>query len=89
MTLMTTTTRFHAATVFRRRLSVFLGRLGRLLDGYVASIIAELERRAEIDALRRLSDRQLKDIGLYRGQLEGGLEEAARDRLRQQLTAGS
>jgi uncharacterized protein YjiS (DUF1127 family) len=89
MTLMTTTTRSHAATTTRRRLSVFMRRLGRLLDGCVASIIAELERRAEIDALRRLSDRQLKDIGLYRGQIEGGLKEAARDRLRQQLTLGS
>jgi uncharacterized protein YjiS (DUF1127 family) len=84
MTLITTTTRYHAATALRRRLSVLAGRLGRLADRYVAWIIAELERRAEIAALRHLSDRQLKDIGLYRGQIEGGLAEAARDRLQQQ-----
>lgn len=83
MTLLITT-RSHAATTIRRRLFVFLGHLGRLVDGWVAFTIANFERRAEIAALRHLSDRQLKDIGLYRGQIEGALAEASRDRLRQQ-----
>jgi len=88
VTLLTTTTRPHAATAIRRRLFVFLGHLGRLIDGWVASIIAEFERRAEIAALRQLSDQQLKDIGIYRCQIEAGLAEAARNRLRDQQALG-
>ncbi len=88
MTLLTTT-RSNAVTLFRRRFVIFLGQLGRLVDDWVASIIAEFERRAEIAALHHLSDRQLKDIGLYRGRIEGALDEAARDRLRQQNATGS
>ena len=89
MTLLISTPRFHAATAIRRRLFVFLGQLGRLVDDWVALIIADFERRAQIAALRHLSDRQLKDIGLYRGQIEGALAEASRDRLRQQNAIGS
>jgi uncharacterized protein YjiS (DUF1127 family) len=63
--------------------------LGRLVDDWVAHIIADFERRAEIAALQHLSDQQLKDIGLYRGHIEGALDEASRDRLRQQNTIGS
>lgn len=88
MTLLTTT-RSSAATQIRRRFAVLLRRIGRLVDNWVASTIAEFERRAERAALQRLSDRQLKDIGLYRGQIEGALDEAARDRLRQQNAIGS
>jgi uncharacterized protein YjiS (DUF1127 family) len=88
MTLLTTT-RSDNTRLFRRRLSIFLGRLGRLLDDWVAFIIADFERRAEIAALQHLSDQQLKDIGLYRGQIEGAVDEAARDRLRQQNAIGS
>jgi uncharacterized protein YjiS (DUF1127 family) len=88
MTLLTAT-RSNAATQIRRRLSVVLRQFGRLVDDWAAAIIAELERRAEIAALQHLSDRQLKDIGLYRGQIEGALDEASRDRLRQQNAIGS
>jgi uncharacterized protein YjiS (DUF1127 family) len=88
MTLLTAT-RSNAATQIRRRLSVVLRQFGRLVDDSAAAIIAEFERRAEIAALHHLSDRQLKDIGLYRGQIEGALDEAARDRLRQQNAIGS
>jgi uncharacterized protein YjiS (DUF1127 family) len=88
MTLLTAT-RSNAATAKRRRLIVFLGQLARLVDDWVAFIIKDLERRAEIAALQHLSDRQLKDIGLYRGQIEGALAEASRDRLRQQNAIGS
>ena len=89
MTLMNIATRPHSAIMLRRRLYVLVRQLGRLIDSCVAAIIAELERRAEIAALRHLSDRELKDIGLYRGQIEGGLAEAARDRLRQQHLHGT
>jgi uncharacterized protein YjiS (DUF1127 family) len=86
---MLTTTRSNAARSIRRRLVVFLRQFGRLVDDWTAAIIAEFERRAEIAALRHLSDRQLKDIGLHRGHIEGALDEASRDRLRQQNAIGS
>jgi uncharacterized protein YjiS (DUF1127 family) len=88
MTLMITTTRSHAATAIRRRLLVFLGHLGRLVDGWVAAMIADFERRAEAAALHHLSDRQLKDIGLYRCQIESALAEAGRDRLNERQSHG-
>jgi len=88
MTLLTTA-RSSNTRLFRRRLFVFLSRLGRLVDDWVAFVISDYERRAEIAALQHMSDRQLKDIGLYRGQIEGALSEAARDRLRQQNAIGS
>ena len=88
MTLLTTT-RSSNTRLFRRRLFVFLSQLGRMVDDWVAFIIADFERRAEIAALQHMSDRQLKDIGLYRGQIEGAIVEAARDRLRQQNAIGS
>lgn len=88
MTLLTTT-RSNAATSIRRRLIVFRRQFGRVVDDWIARIIARFERRAEIVKLQHLSDRQLKDIGLYRGHIEGALDEAARDRLRQQNALGS
>ncbi len=92
MTTLITTTRSHAATAIRRRLFVFLGHLfvvlGRLLDGWVAAMIANFERRAEAAALHHLNDRQLKDIGLYRCQIEAALAEAHRDRLNEQQSPG-
>jgi len=88
MSLITPTTPLFAATASRKRLLLALRRLGRLVDNYVASLLAEFERRAEIHALRRLSDRQLRDIGLSRHQIDGGLAEAARDRLEQQRLHG-
>ena len=88
MTLLTTT-RSSNPSLFHKRIFVFLSRLGRLADDWVAFFIADFERRAEIAALQHMSDRHLKDIGLYRGQIEGALAEASRDRLRQQNAIGS
>lgn len=46
-------------------------RLRRLIrhavDAWVASMLAYRERQAALYALRHLSDREVKDMGLYRG----------------------
>jgi uncharacterized protein YjiS (DUF1127 family) len=42
-------------------------RLRRFVDNHVAAMIARRERTAAVGALRYMSDRDLKDIGLYRG----------------------
>jgi uncharacterized protein YjiS (DUF1127 family) len=41
-------------------------RLRDFLDDRIAAILARRERQAVIFALHRLTDRELKDIGLYR-----------------------
>jgi uncharacterized protein YjiS (DUF1127 family) len=52
----------------------------RSVDRMVAAMIARHQRQAEIFVLRRLSDRELQDIGIYRDQIGPGLEDAARTR---------
>jgi uncharacterized protein YjiS (DUF1127 family) len=88
MTLLITT-RPQAAITIRRRLYIILAHLGRLVDDLVVAILADLARRAEMAELYGLSDRELKDIGIYRCQIDGGLAEAARDRLQQQRAMGA
>jgi uncharacterized protein YjiS (DUF1127 family) len=50
------------------------------LKGLIAAVIVQRERQAALAVLRRLSDRELRDMGIYRGQIGEGLEEAARFR---------
>jgi uncharacterized protein YjiS (DUF1127 family) len=65
---------------YRTRVGSFLVWLGRLVDRLVAAAIARHERQAERVVLLQLSDRELKDIGIYRGEIEHGLEQAAKTR---------
>jgi len=58
--------------------------LNRLLNRWVAGIIAGSEREAARAALRQLDDRELKDIGIYRHQLGDAFTEIARERIRLQ-----
>lgn len=44
-------------------------RLKRAIDTWVASMLARRERQAAVCAMHHLGDRDLKDIGLYRGSL--------------------
>jgi uncharacterized protein YjiS (DUF1127 family) len=41
--------------------------LGRAVDAWVVSMLASRERQATFYALRQLSDRELRDVGLCRG----------------------
>jgi hypothetical protein len=41
--------------------------LGHAVDAWVVSMLAYRERQAALYAVRHLSDRELKDMGLYRG----------------------
>ena len=59
-------------------------RLNRLVNRWVAGIIARCEREAARVALRQLEDRELKDIGIYRHQLGDAFTEIARERMRLQ-----
>ena len=77
----------HPATTsseIRRKFGRFLNPFGRLVNHVIAAAIAHRARQADIVILRRLSDRELKDIGLTRGDIGEGLAEAARCRIRMQ-----
>jgi uncharacterized protein YjiS (DUF1127 family) len=79
----------HPLATSRNRSNVgsFLAWLGRLADHLVAAAIARHERQAQLAVLSQLSDRELKDIGICRGEIDCGLHEAAKTRARQQRGA--
>ena len=58
--------------------------LKRLVNRWVAGIIARCEREAAGVALRQHDDRELKDIGIDRHQLGDAFSEIARQRMRLQ-----
>jgi len=88
MTMLNTTPRYAVPTV-RGGVAVFLARLGCLINRVIAAVIARRERQANLVALRHLSDRDLKDIGLYRCEIGDALEQRARDRRRIQQSQRS
>lgn len=70
----------------RRAARFFLKALARLINNWIAVVIAKRERQANLVILRKLGDRELSDIGLSRNQIGEGLPEAAKDRARQQAS---
>jgi uncharacterized protein YjiS (DUF1127 family) len=56
----------------------------RVVNNFVAAIIAQREHQANLAIPRALSDRELRDMGLSRSQIAGGLAEAAKERARLQ-----
>ena len=85
MTLLNSNSSYPAAPpAIRRAFRIFLARLARHINGWIAAVIAHRERQANLVVLRHLSDRELKDIGLHRGEIGEALTEAAKARLRKQ-----
>jgi hypothetical protein len=64
-----------------RRLGILLN---RLVNRWVAGIIARCERESAGAALRHRDDREIKDIGTDRHQLGDAFSEIARQRMRLQ-----
>ena len=73
-------------TTVRRGAGILLTRIGHLINRCVAAAIARHARQANLFALRQLSDRELRDIGLYRCDIGEGLADAAITRTRLQPT---
>lgn len=69
---------------FALRPAVWLARLRRHINRFLAAVIARHERHAAREALRKLDDRHLQDIGMYRSQIDSSLEELAQTRARMQ-----
>jgi len=85
MTLLNHTTGYTPASgSVRRAIGYFLARAGRLINRFVAALIEQRARQASLVLLRSFDNRQLRDIGLDRGTLEGVLAEAAKERSQQQ-----
>ena len=57
----------------------------RLVNGWVATIIAQRAHQADLAVLHSLSDRQLRDIGIYRGEIDTASADAAKNRALRQV----
>jgi len=68
----------------RSRLITFLA-LRRAIETLAVAAIARRKRKAALTASRQLSDRELRDIGIFRSQIGGDLDQIARERARLQL----
>ena len=72
----------------QRSTRLFARSIVRVINNFVAAVIAQREHQANLTILRTLSDRELRDMGLARSQLAGGLAEAAKERARLQRLGG-
>ena len=85
MTMLTNSPRFlSSAPTIRRGFALFLARLRRRIDRWVADLIARRARQTALAALSSLSDRELKDMGLYRAQLNDAVFWSAEAQRRMQ-----
>ncbi|MGY2902546.1 DUF1127 domain-containing protein [Bradyrhizobium sp. URHC0002] len=83
MTILTTIPT-SATRPFAWRTAIWLARLRRLVNRFLAAVIARHERHAARVALHRLDDRQLQDLAMTRSEIESRLEELAQMRARMQ-----
>ncbi len=51
----------------------------KLVNGWVAAIIAQRAHQATLTVLRHLDERQLRDIGIDRGEIDAASPDAVRD----------
>jgi uncharacterized protein YjiS (DUF1127 family) len=68
----------------RRSLRLFGRSISRAINNVIAAIIAQREQQANLTVLRKMSERELRDIGLARSEIGGGLAQAAKERMRSQ-----
>ena len=64
----------------RKGAAILLARFGNLINRWIAAVIAQ----AALVALRHLTDRDLRDIGLCRNEIGDALAERAEERARMQ-----
>ena len=80
MTLLNSSAGYYGTARVRKSLRSIGRRFLNLVNGWVAAFIARCEYQATLTVLRRLSDRELRDMGLYRNQIGPALKDAARYR---------
>ena len=85
MSMLNGTSEFSSAPfAIRRSLRVFGRSVFRAINNVIAAIIAQREQQANLTVLRKMSDRDLRDIGLARSEIGAGLAQAAKERMRTQ-----
>jgi uncharacterized protein YjiS (DUF1127 family) len=85
MSLLNTASDFSSGSFSIRRSLRLFGRIVfRAINNAIAAIIAQREQQANLTVLRKMSDRELRDIGLARSEIGGGLAQAAKERMRSQ-----
>jgi uncharacterized protein YjiS (DUF1127 family) len=85
MSLLNDTAHFSPSPIaIRRALRAAVRRISRAVNTAIAAIIAQREHQASLTLLRRMSDRDLRDIGISRSETGEGLAGAARARRRAQ-----
>lgn len=62
----------------RKSALIPIARLRRVLNGWIAATIANHERQAAWLASRQREDRDLSNMHIYRGPIDGALERASR-----------
>jgi uncharacterized protein YjiS (DUF1127 family) len=82
MTMPSTTTNAPTSSAVRRNAIILLARLRRVVNTWVAEALAYRERQASLCALRQYDDRELRDVGLYRCQIEQVIGNASHRRMR-------
>jgi len=82
MTMLSTISYSTTSSDQRKKAMLLPARLRRRLINWLAAALAYRERRSALFALRQWDDRELKDVGLYRGQIEEAITGASRRRLR-------
>ena len=75
-----TSSNFFATGAIRSTFRSWQAWLGRRINNFIAKLIAQRERQANLVILRSLGDRELMDIGVHRTQIGDGLAEAAKER---------
>ena len=85
MSLLNTASDFSSGSFSIRRSLRLFGRIVfRAINNAIAAIIAQRDQQANLTVLRKMSDRELRDIGLARSEIGGGLAQAAKERMRSQ-----
>jgi uncharacterized protein YjiS (DUF1127 family) len=85
MSMLNSTSEFSSAPLAIRRSLRVVGRgVWRAINNAIAAIIAQREQQANLTVLRKMSDRELRDIGLARSEIGAGLAQAAKERMRTQ-----
>jgi uncharacterized protein YjiS (DUF1127 family) len=82
MTIPSTTTNEPTSSAVRKKAIVLPARLRRVVNTWVAEALAYRERQVALHALRQYDDRELRDVGLYRGQIEQIIGNASHRRMR-------
>ena len=77
MTLLNSSSNYTNPSYAREIVQSVAGWLFGLVNRWVARIIAQREHLATLMILRSLSDRELRDIGIYRSQINSAMEDAA------------